>query len=242
MPLNCAAEEDSWESLGLQGDQTSQSYRKSTLNIHWKDWCWSSNTLTTWCKERTHWKDPDAGKDWRQEEKGITEDEMVGWHHWLNGQEFEQTPGNDEGQGSLACCSPWGHKESDITEQLNNNCEMSQALKYFWLYFFFCIIMVFNKGCSFSAVSLFYIFFMIFYIRKITSECKQFFCAILVLKIWSQWLLHLVQFLTYPEPLSGEWSPRCQQKHGKEWMPLCLTGSDSEKAHVQIKHSKPLGL
>ena len=61
------------------------------------------------------WKDPDAGKDWRQEEKGTTEDEMVGWHHWLNRHEFEQAPGDGEGQGSLACCSPWGQKESDTT-------------------------------------------------------------------------------------------------------------------------------
>ena len=60
-------------------------------------------------------KDPDAGKDWRQEEKGAAEDEMVGWHHWLNGHEFEQTPGDTEGQGSLACCSPWGHKQLDTT-------------------------------------------------------------------------------------------------------------------------------
>ena len=66
-------------------------------------------------------KDPDAGKDWRQEEKGTTEDEMVGWHHWLNGHEFEQTPRDSEGQGSLACCGARGHKESDMTEQLNNN-------------------------------------------------------------------------------------------------------------------------
>ena len=58
-------------------------------------------------------KDPDAGKDWRQEEKGTTEDEMVGWHHRLNGHEFEQTPGDGEGQGTLACCNPWGCKESD---------------------------------------------------------------------------------------------------------------------------------
>ena len=57
-------------------------------------------------------KDPDAGKDSRQE-KGTTEDEMVGWHHRLNGHEFEQTQGDDEGQGSLACCRPWGHKDSD---------------------------------------------------------------------------------------------------------------------------------
>ena len=65
------------------------------------------------------WKDPDAGKDWGQEEKGTTEDEMVGWHHWLNG--HEQVQGDSEGQGSLAYCSPWGHKESDMTEWLNNN-------------------------------------------------------------------------------------------------------------------------
>ena len=60
-------------------------------------------------------KDPDAGKDGGQE-KAVIEDEMVGWHHQLNGHEFEQTPGNVEGQGSLACCSPWGHKESDTSE------------------------------------------------------------------------------------------------------------------------------
>ena len=64
-------------------------------------------------------KDPEAGKDWRQEEKGITEAEMVGWHHWRDGHEFEQALGVDDGQGSLACCSPWGHKKSDTTEWLN---------------------------------------------------------------------------------------------------------------------------
>ena len=65
-------------------------------------------------------KDPDAGENWGQEDKGVTEDEMVGWHHWPNGHDFEQTQGDGEGQGSLACCSSWGHKESDMTEQLNN--------------------------------------------------------------------------------------------------------------------------
>ena len=64
------------------------------------------------------WKDPDAGKDWRWEEKGMT-DEMVGWHHRLKEHEFEQAPGVGDGQGSLAYCSPWGHKESDTTEWLN---------------------------------------------------------------------------------------------------------------------------
>ena len=66
------------------------------------------------------WKDPDAGKDWRWEEKGMTEDEMVGCHHPLNGHEFEQAPGVRDGQGGLACCSSWGHKELDTTEWLNN--------------------------------------------------------------------------------------------------------------------------
>ena len=61
---------------------------------------------------------PDAGKDWRQEEKGTTEDKMVGWHHQLNGHEFEQALGDSEGEGRLACCSPWGCTESDTTEQL----------------------------------------------------------------------------------------------------------------------------
>ena len=72
-----------------------------------------------WPPDEKDWligKDPDAGKDWRQKEKGTTEDEMIGWHHQLNGHEFEQTPGDSEGQGSLVCYSPWGHKESDMTE------------------------------------------------------------------------------------------------------------------------------
>ena len=66
------------------------------------------------------WKDPDAGKDWGQEEKGMTEDELVGWHHRFNGHEFEQTLEDSEGQGGLACCSAWGCKESDTTHRLNN--------------------------------------------------------------------------------------------------------------------------
>ena len=64
------------------------------------------------------WKDPDAGKDWGQEEKGKTEDEMVGWHHRLNGHEFEWVLGFGDGRGGLACCSSWGHKESDMTVRL----------------------------------------------------------------------------------------------------------------------------
>ena len=66
------------------------------------------------------WKDPNAGKDWRQE-KEMTEDEMVGWYHWLDGHEFEQASGVGDGQGSLACCSPWDWKGLDTTKWLNNN-------------------------------------------------------------------------------------------------------------------------
>ena len=79
-----------------------------------------TETLILWppdAKNWLIWKDADAGKYWRQEEK--TENEMVGWHHQLDGHEFEQAPGVGDGQGSLECCSPLGHKESDITEQLN---------------------------------------------------------------------------------------------------------------------------
>ena len=77
-----------------------------------------------WPPDAKNWltgKDSDAGKDWRWEGKGMTEDEMVAWPHWLDGYGFEQAQGVCEGQGSLVCCSPWSHKESDTTEQLNNN-------------------------------------------------------------------------------------------------------------------------
>ena len=77
-------------------------------------------------------KDPDIWKDWRQEEKGMTEDEMVGWHHWLNGHEFEQALGDDEGQASLECCSPWGLKELGTTEKL----QQFQATNIFLIFSF----------------------------------------------------------------------------------------------------------
>ena len=81
-----------------------------------------NETSVLWPPDSKNWltrKDPDVGKNWGQEEKGITEDEMVGWHHWLDGLEFEHAPCIGDGQGSLRCCSPWGFKDSDMTEQLN---------------------------------------------------------------------------------------------------------------------------
>ena len=83
-----------------------------------------AEALILWPPNAKSWlirKDPDAWTEWRQEEVGTTEDEMVGWHYWLNGHEIEQALGDGEGQGSLACCSPQGRKESDTTERLNNN-------------------------------------------------------------------------------------------------------------------------
>ena len=81
-----------------------------------------AETPVLWPPDVKSWligKDPDAGKDWGQEENGTTEDKMVGWHHWLHGHAFEQAPGVGDGQGGLACCSPWGRKELDTTEWLN---------------------------------------------------------------------------------------------------------------------------
>ena len=114
-------------------------YRFNRLNIFTKYWCdlcdfshlmimfigrtyVEAEIPILWppdAKSRLIWTDPDAGKDWGQEEKGMTEDEMVGWHHWLDGHEFEWTPGVGDGQGGLACCSSWCCKVLDRTEWLN---------------------------------------------------------------------------------------------------------------------------
>ena len=94
------------------------------------DWSWvfigrsgvEAETPILWPPDAKSWltgEDPDAGKDSGQEEKGTTEDEMVGWHHWLNGHGFGWTPGVGDGQGGLVCCNSWGRRESDTTEQLN---------------------------------------------------------------------------------------------------------------------------
>ena len=79
-------------------------------------------------------KDPDAGRDWGQEEKGATEDEMAGWHHQLNAHEFERILGVGDGQGGLACCDSWGHKGSDTTEQLNCTELIITDIEHFFMY------------------------------------------------------------------------------------------------------------
>ena len=122
MLLNCGVGEDSWESLGLQGDPTSPFWRKLVLGVPWKDWCWSWKVPVLWppdAKSWLIWKDLDSGKNWGQEQKGTMEDEMVRWHRWLYGHGFGWTLGVGDGQGGLACCTPWGHKELDTTEWVN---------------------------------------------------------------------------------------------------------------------------
>ena len=93
-------------------------------------------------------KDPDAGRDWGQEEKGVTEDEMVGWSHWLNGHESGQTLGDGEGQGSLGCCSPRGCKELDTTEWLNNSDSELRLWSHIILYWVIYCIQVLRREQS----------------------------------------------------------------------------------------------
>ena len=94
---------------------------KSGPNNHWKDWCWNwnSNTLATWCGKLTHWKRHWCWERLKAGEERDNKGEMAGWHHQLDGHEFEQAPGAGDGQGGLGCCSPWDRKESDTTEWLN---------------------------------------------------------------------------------------------------------------------------
>ena len=134
MLLNCGVGEDSWESLGLQGDPTSAFWRRSVLGVLWKEWCWSwnSSTLATSCEELTHLKRHWCWEALGREETGTTEDEMAGWHHWLDGCESEWTPGVGDGQGGLACCNWWGCKELDMTERLKWT-ELMQDLVFLYL-------------------------------------------------------------------------------------------------------------
>ena len=112
MLLKCGVGEDSWESLGLQGDQPWDFFGRNDAK---------AETPVLWPPHAKSWliEKTDAGRDWGQEEKGTTEDEMAGRHHWLDGRESEWTPGVGDGQGGLACWNSWGRNESDTTERLN---------------------------------------------------------------------------------------------------------------------------
>ena len=155
MLLNCGVWEDSWESFGLQGGQPVHSRDQPWLFFGRNDA--KAETPVLWLPHVKSWligKDSDAGRDWGQEEKGMTEDEMAGWHHWLDGREFERTPGVGDGQGGLACCNSWGCKESDTAEPLNwtvlispdsNSVGQGEA----WQFSFFKEIILKYKLCIF---------------------------------------------------------------------------------------------
>ena len=120
MLLSCDVGGDSWESLGQQGDKpVNPKGNQSWIFIGRTDAELEAPIL--WPPDVKSWlrKDSYSGKDWRQEEKGTTGDKMAGWHHWFNGHEFEQAPGDGERQGCLACCGPLNHKESVTNEWLN---------------------------------------------------------------------------------------------------------------------------
>ena len=119
--LNCGVGKDSWSPLASKEIKPVNPKGNQSWILIGRTEA-EAETPTLWPPDAKNWltgKDPDAGKEWRQEEKGTTENEMVGWHHWLSGHEFEQALGVDDGQGSLTCCSPCGHKESDMTEGPN---------------------------------------------------------------------------------------------------------------------------
>ena len=131
MLLYCGAGEDCHEFPWLQGDQL-VNFKGNPSWVFMGRTDAEAEVPILWPPNAKNWlirKNPDAGKDWGQEAKGTTEDKMVGWHRRLNGHEFEQAPGDGDGQGSLECCSPWGHKQSDTTEWLNNNNNIKEVWK-----------------------------------------------------------------------------------------------------------------
>ena len=153
MLLNCGVGEDSWESLGLQGDPTSPFWRRSVLDVHWKDWCWgwNSDTLATSCEELTHWKRPWCWEGLRAGGEG----DDRGWDGcmasptrwtwvWVKSGNWWWTgrPGVLQFMGlqrvwhnwGLACCDSWGRKESDTTERLNwTECYCISNMWYSWV-------------------------------------------------------------------------------------------------------------
>ena len=121
MLLNCGVGKGSWESLNCKEIQPIHSTGDQSWVFFGRNDA-KAETPVLWPPLVKSWligKDSDAGRDWGQEEKGTTGDEMAGWHHRLDGREFEWTPGDGDGQGGLACCDSWGRKESDTTERLN---------------------------------------------------------------------------------------------------------------------------
>ena len=149
-----------------------------------------------WSPDAKNWligKDPDAGKDWRWEEKGTTEDERVGWHHQLDGYEFEQALGVGEVQGSLACCSPRGHKESDTTQRLNwanYHSDLFHLLPLICIYVAFNILQVgwmrenSGKSCRYSQWALDVTHIFCLNKRTATDNCIVKLCLLILFMVF----------------------------------------------------------
>ena len=156
MLLNCGVGEDSWESLGLkeiqpihsEGDQSWDFFGRNDAKVE---------TPVLWPPHAKGWligKDSDAWRDRGQEEKGTTEDEMAGWHHWLDGRESEWTLGAGDGQGGLVCCNSWGRKELDTTERLNWTEGECKTVSYFCMLrkLHFAKTIFQDKGTAFNCL------------------------------------------------------------------------------------------
>ena len=150
MLLTCGAGEDSWQSLGLPGNEP--------VNPKGNQ-CWiflgrtdaETEAPILWPPDAKNWlteKDPDAGEDWRQEEKGMTEDEMVGWHHRLDGHKFERAPGVGDGQGSLACCRL--QSQTQLSDWTELNCFVQKVCSLYFQLDFYC------KRCHHLTESFFF--------------------------------------------------------------------------------------
>ena len=144
MLLNCGVGEDSWKSLDCKKIQPVHSEGDQPWDFFGRNDA-KAETPVLWPPRVKSWligKDPDAGRDWGQEEKGTAEDEMAGWHHWLNGRESEWTLGVGDRQGGLACCDSWGRKESDTTERLNWIIKRQPEISDSWCQFFKNVIVM----------------------------------------------------------------------------------------------------
>ena len=138
-------------------------------------------------------KDPVAGKNWKLKEKGTTENEMVGWHYRLSGYEFEPTPGDGEGQGSLACCSPWGLEEWDMTERLNNKLREKD-----YYYFVHCFLSVLYLYCSSFLLLLYsFAFHWLMFCRDTIWLLFQFLLCIFYRHFLCSYHVACIKYLTF---------------------------------------------
>ena len=205
------------KTLGLQGDQPVYPKRnQSWIFIRRTDV--EAETPTLWPpneKSWLIWKDPDAGKDWRQKEKEMTEGEMVGWHHWLNGHEFEWTLGVGNGQGGLSCCSPFGDKESDTTERLKWT-ELNWIMK-------FNLYLVFHNLCYFI-----YLYTMLLKTANVTFYFYSSF------EIESDSVNHSVSSDSVTSWTVAHWAPLSiwfSRQRILEWVDIFFSGESSQPTY-----------